>query len=212
MSVITCLSWVPRGYAKSQPIQQDMDLDHLEDLKDQQLATDDELDMANYDAEDAVPEFTNVDPDPDLENLEDEEAEDNKINPEDALILAGVQNGDFSEIHVYIYVEKTSALYVHHDIMLNAYPLSLSWLPYNPKNPGEAGNCVAVSTFQKGIEIWDLDQMDPLEPVVTLGGYKFKDDEALGLNSGKKRKQKKTLKKGSHKDSVLSTALHPSRK
>lgn len=33
----------------------------------------------------------------------------------------------------------------------------------------------AVGTFEPGIEIWNLDVLDPLEPTATLGGFKEKD-------------------------------------
>ena len=35
---------------------------------------------------------------------------------------------------------------------------------------GKAGSFAAVGTFEKGIEVWNLDVLDPLEPSFTLGG------------------------------------------
>lgn len=32
-----------------------------------------------------------------------------------------------------------------------------------------------MGTFEPGIEIWNLDVLDPLEPTATLGGFKEKD-------------------------------------
>jgi periodic tryptophan protein 1 len=71
---------------------------------------------------------------------------------------------------VYVFVENTSALYVHHDNLLAAYPLALQYLPFNPINPENHGNSVAIGSFMQGIEIWDLDILDAVEPVVNLGG------------------------------------------
>lgn len=62
---------------------------------------------------------------PSLAYNDDEEAEDCQIQPNDALIACGVQKGDESELHVYLYVESTSALYVHHDMILSEFPLAL---------------------------------------------------------------------------------------
>jgi periodic tryptophan protein 1 len=36
------------------------------------------------------------------------------------------------------------------------------------------GNLVAVGSFEAGIEIWDLDVVGTLEPVVVLGGEETK--------------------------------------
>ncbi len=49
---------------------------------------------------------------------------------------------------VWVYEEADSQsesnLYVHHDIMLPAFPLSLAWLDCNPSRAGEPGNLAAV--------------------------------------------------------------------
>ncbi len=39
---------------------------------------------------------------------------------------------------------SASNLYVHHDIMLPAFPLALAWLDCHPGRAGEAGNLAAV--------------------------------------------------------------------
>jgi len=202
MSVITSLAWVSRGYARTEPIQQEVQMDDFEDFQENN-----DMQLENYDQENPDPVFTNVEYDAQLEDLKDQEEEENcKIQPKDALIVAGVQNGDFSELDVYVYVEETSALYVHHDIILSAYPLDLQWLPYNPQNPGEVGNCLAVGSFLPEIEVWNLDLLDALEPVVSLGGVKRVENK-----SGKKKKKTKTYKKGSHRDAVMSLDMHPIR-
>ena len=45
----------------------------------------------------------------------------------------------------------------------------------------QARSFVAVGTFKQGIEIWDLDVLDPLEPAATLGGERELTD-ALGVS------------------------------
>lgn len=206
MSVITCLKWVPKGYARSDPLLEDVGMQDLMDIKAAEAG---EIDMEGYDEEESNPVFSNVEYEPQLENIVDEEDEDVKINPDDALIIAGHQKGDFSEIHVYVYVENTGALYVHHDFFLTTYPLALEWLPYNPKTPNEVGNCLAVGSFLPEIELWNLDIMDVLEPINRLGGVKR---ERVTETSSKKRKRTKTYTKGSHHDSVMALDLHPTRK
>jgi hypothetical protein len=182
MSLITCLSWVPKGFAKSNPQAELITTEDLAEIKSGEL---DDMDMENYDKEEALPEFANVEYEPQLESYDDKsEAEDNLIQASDSLIVAGVQNGDFSELHVYVYVHESSSLYVHHDIILPAYPLALQWLPFNPLTPSVPGNFLAVGSFLPEVEIWDLDVLEVLEPVQRLGGLK-----RVESKSGKKRKK-----------------------
>lgn len=172
MSLISCLAWVPRGYASPTPRQAEVTQEQL----------------AQVDEDYAEPAFSSVDYEPQLVGVEDEDAADMQILPTDALLLTGVQNGDFSELHVYVYLQSDNSLFVHHDYMLPAYPLSLAWMPYNPNDPSKPGNCVAIASFEPTIEIWDLDVVDTLEPVKILG----------------------TKKKG-HRDAVISLHMHPTR-
>lgn len=63
-----------------------------------------------------------------------------------------------------------SNLFVHHDILLPAFPLSVAWLDCDPRGATDAGNFAAVGTMSPGIEIWDLDVADSVEPLASLGG------------------------------------------
>lgn len=120
-------------------------------------------------------------------------------------------------------------IYVHHDILLPALPLSLAWMNMRPAaaDAQDKANMVAVGTMDPGIEIWDLDIADQVEPAATLGGYgplTAAADEAAELaqqaeNSSSKSAKKKAkakakkaaakalaerpLKPGSHSDAVL---------
>jgi len=86
---------------------------------------------------------------------------------------------------------------------------------------GGVGNYCAVGTFSPGIEIWNLDILNPLEPMCVLGGEDTSAaDELMKLNmmraaSGKKLKKNKHsgkfgtpggLKPGSHTDAVMALA------
>lgn len=54
--------------------------------------------------------------------------EDQLIAPDTSLILVGNTSEDLSVIEVYAYDEKSSNLYVHHDITLPSFPLCLQWI------------------------------------------------------------------------------------
>ena len=122
-----------------------------------------------------------------------------------------------------MYEESSGNLFVHHDIPLPSYPLCLAHGTINSE--GQAGNYVAVGSFHPGIEIWNLDILDVLEPDCILGGEdtSYLDNEwkqlALGSKSkttkhtfpNKMNKQNKgpTLRRGSHKDAVMSLSWNP---
>jgi periodic tryptophan protein 1 len=186
-----------------------------------------ELDMDRYDDEDeegveifgngglGAAYYPSNEDDPylvDKEDDDEEEIEDMTIKDSDLIVLTARNEDDVSHLEVWVYETEESVsedpedgnMYVHHDILLPAFPLCLSWLDCNPKGEGQ-GNYVAVGTMQPEIEIWDLDVVDSVEPVSVLGG-------ALAGGETSKKKKKKSKKKaakevkykeGSHTDAVL---------
>jgi len=55
-------------------------------------------------------------------------------------------------------------LFVHHDIMLNKMPLSFAVM----KNNTTERSHVAIGAIDQTIQIWDLDELDPIEPSTVL--------------------------------------------
>lgn len=58
-------------------------------------------------------------------------------------------------------------------------------------HPESTSNVVAVGTFDPGVEIWDLDRVDAVEPVAVLGGVAGTSGDAAGGDEGEKKKKKK---------------------
>ena len=129
-----------------------------------------------------------------FDDISDDEQDDFTIHPTDSLIVCGTAQDDFSNLEVYIYDENTLDLFVHHDIVLSSFPLSLEWIPY--KNNSKC-NYALVGSFTPGIEIWNLDIMDAIEPEIILG-----------LNTESKNKPKNISEDLYHTDAVMSICLN----
>lgn len=176
-----------------------------------------ELNMEDYDDEDDGIDifgsgiggtyYPSNDMDPYLQGQADydsEELEDVIIKAEDAVLICARNEDEVSHLEVWIYEDPAggdSNMYVHHDIIIPAFPLCLAWLDC-PIKGGEKGNFIAVGSMDPSIEIWDLDIMDEVQPSVVLGGIVEKKKKK------KKGGKKKSIeyKEDSHTDAVLGLA------
>lgn len=141
------------------------------------------------------------------------EMEDVRITADDAVVVVAKTEDDFASLEVHVYDNNTGGLYVHHDIPLPAFPLCLA---HGQVCGPTTGNFCAVGTFSPGIEIWNLDVLNALEPSCTLGGEDTStvDDimklQAMQKGGSKKQQQQnrnKTnpgLREGSHTEAVMS--------
>ena len=86
-------------------------------------------------------------------------------------------------------VQPQGNLYVHHDVLLTDFPLCLSWMGCS--TAGDNGSYVAVGSFDPAIEVWNLDEMDPVEPICLLGSPGHEQKAAQATRSGSKKKVKK---------------------
>lgn len=141
---------------------------------------------------------------------DDDEREDLQILPTDNLILAARIEDEVAHLEVYVYEDEADNLYVHHDIMLPAIPLSVEWLDSpvgkTSAEPSSRANFVAVGTMDPDIEVWDLDTVDTLYPNAILG--RGAEDEALGKPKKKKKKRCRKPNDDYHVDAVLSLAAN----
>ncbi|KAL5580304.1 hypothetical protein UlMin_012746 [Ulmus minor] len=176
-----------------------------------------ELNMENYDDEDDGIEvfskgigdvyYPTNELDPYLKDKDDydsEELEDLTIGPTDAVIVCARNDEDVNQLEVWICEESEGELntYIHHHVMLDEFLLCTAWLDC-PLKGGEKGNFIAVGTMEPGIEIWDLDIIDEVQPCCILGGYDEKKSKKVKKGKGK---GKKKYKEDSHTKSVLGLA------
>jgi periodic tryptophan protein 1 len=170
--------------------------------------------------------------DDDAQSSDSEDEQDLVLRETDHMILAAKNEEDLSQLEVWVYEDLGTEgnLYVHHDIILPAFALSVASGDFDPRDPSTRKPMCAISTFDPEIELWDLTTVDSLQPAAVLGGYEQEGweevmneaaaEEAEEKKSkgkkgkkGKKKKSKKnkvpskkTLKAGSHEDAVLSLA------
>ncbi|KAJ5068754.1 periodic tryptophan protein [Anaeramoeba ignava] len=161
--------------------------------------------------------YNNPQDDPNLVQNDDDDSEkdDLIIKNTDLLAIAAKSEEEMSSLEIYLYEEKQDNFYVHHDIILPTFPLSLAWLnsapdSYLKERSIESGNFVAVGTFDPTIEIWDLDILDAEAPIAMLGGLSEKPrkrrvKKKTGRNRGMRFEIEPILKykPESHTDSVL---------
>ncbi|KAI5122933.1 hypothetical protein M0805_007611 [Coniferiporia weirii] len=174
--------------------------------------------------------YKDNDEDPYITLKEDDEAlerEELEVLPTDNILVAAKTEDQISQLEIYVYDESQENLYMHHDIMLPAYPLCLEWLDFPPCSSASTqradnddgmpldstarfGNYIAVGTFDPEIEIWSLDTVDALYPDSVLGRPdKTAAHVPVPLGTGKKKKKKAKARAASaahHVDAVLALA------
>ncbi|XP_031557007.1 periodic tryptophan protein 1 homolog [Actinia tenebrosa] len=147
-----------------------------------------EYDLGNYDDQEeegirmegagmaGLSYYTSNDEDPYvlIKDELDEDKDDFTITSTDNVIISGHIEDEFSNLEILLWNEEEDNYYVHHDILMDSFPLALEWIDFDPDGSPNPGNFVAVGTMEPYINIWDLDVIDCLEPAATLGKKKKK--------------------------------------
>lgn len=144
-----------------------------------------------------------------FDDISEDEEDDFTIHSTDALIACATAQDDISNIEVYVYDEINQALYVHHDYLLSSYPLCVEWLAKDPRNKGNTkANYAIIGSFLPEIEIWNLDELNAVDPAVTLG--KIDDDDKYYKNMKKKKNKLKTINTDLlHTEAVMTLNVNP---
>jgi periodic tryptophan protein 1 len=172
--------------------------------------------------------------DPDAAAVFDaDELDDLVVRPTDSFIVASKSGEDASILEFHLLEDDPANsdddkpykphFYVHHDVVLPTLPLCSAFTTLRIGDSSPL-NLVAVGCFTPGIDIWDIERVNVLEPAMILGGFDMADDaddesDAAGASAKKDKKAKKAapktkskkkrakklqLKEGSHSDAVMS--------
>jgi len=143
--------------------------------------------------------YLNGDPDSESDKSEDFY----EIKDEDNVFVAVSCEEDNCLMEMYVYDDEEVNMYVHHEVMLDAYPLCVEWLS-SCADQGE-GNFGVVGSIDHSIQIWDLNDLDPMEPCLTVGP---KEKAAKGTKKKKNRPSQSAAPGKAHEGPVL--CLHGS--
>ncbi|WFD45243.1 rRNA-processing protein [Malassezia psittaci] len=147
---------------------------------------------------------------------EEEEREQLEVLPTDNMIYVSKTEDELSMVEAYLYSAQDQSLYVHHDLLLPAFPLHLEWLDYAPapvtdapnqRVAGTMGNFVAVGTMDPEIEIWDMDTVEGVYPNAVLGQKDITSSLDAPAGTGKKKRKLPKARVANadyHVDAVLS--------
>lgn len=111
-------------------------------------------------------------------NQEEEDNDDDDIRNSDFLLIVGKYGEEVPTLEVHLFDDTQETLFVHHELLLPSFPLSIRWLDFEPSS-GKNGSFAAVSSMRPEIEIWNLNIEDPICPAAIL---QFHSDSVPGLS------------------------------
>ncbi|CAJ1423655.1 unnamed protein product [Effrenium voratum] len=191
-TAVTCVSWLPRGACSGRllpptglgglGVAAEGEEEANRALVNRGVPGLEEFDMENYDdeGEDGMQLFSVLDADAELArerdpymtgdpNSDSDEEGEVEIRKEDHVFVAASCEEDCCNLELYVFEEDEGNMYVHHDISLAAYPLCVEWISASSK---DAGCYAAVGSIDHSIQLWNLEETDPLEPAQVLSAAK----------------------------------------
>eukprot|EP00672_Neobodo_designis_P007570 CAMPEP_0174855634 /NCGR_PEP_ID=MMETSP1114-20130205/33798_1 /TAXON_ID=312471 /ORGANISM="Neobodo designis, Strain CCAP 1951/1" /LENGTH=411 /DNA_ID=CAMNT_0016090381 /DNA_START=41 /DNA_END=1276 /DNA_ORIENTATION=+ len=198
--MLTTLAWVPMGAMRKVPLKAAEEAEQAKAILREREGVDGDDDDAHMagpgaddsdDGEDAVFSHGAGNVTEQVESDDEEEVDDMTFKDTD-LVFAASRASDDPHFELYVYDDPKDNLFLHHDAHLSAFPLCSTWLSDGTTS------MLAVGTMHPFIEIWSLDVMDPVAPLLVLGGC-----EEMQKNY-KRKLRKEWLKPESHTDAVVS--------
>lgn len=212
-TAVTSICWIPCGKCRSTPIADEADDDEMREAHAEAMVAGaasseapsalgastaglEEFNLDKYDDDvdnDGGMQFFSVlnadaelarEKDPHLQGDADSDSDSEgfyEIKPDDKVFVAVSCEEESCMLEVYVFDEEEASTYVHHDLMLSAYPLCVEWISSAASE--SEGSFAAVASIDHSIQIWDLDRLDPLEPVLNLG--------SSGKAKGKTKKKRR---------------------
>jgi len=129
-----------------------------------------------------------------------DEEEYHEVNSEDLVFLSTSCEDESCTLEMSVYSEEEGTVYIHHEVNLFAYPLCVEWL--DGVKDG-SNSFAAVGSIDHSINIWDMNVLETVHPVLSLMEAK----PTTGKTKGKRRRRR-TLHNTAHDDAVL--GLHSS--
>lgn len=171
--MISALTWIRQGKAKSNPTPTSLTEQELENAVKElgwnlseaknALETDqvDQIDqdlkqynLSDYESEQedsalfshmkGLSYYPSNDQDPYLKLQDEDTLEESQILETDHLIVMAKTFDEMSHLEVYVYEKEDENLYVHHDILLPSFPLALEWLDYGKDGVAGTSNYLIV--------------------------------------------------------------------
>ncbi|VDM96277.1 unnamed protein product [Thelazia callipaeda] len=188
MSLISDIVWIKRGVPKAQPDKVRLTANEISELLKAKCRSNPLAGIAMFASPMEDPHVTTqVDSD-------EEEREDFQVKPDDNFVVVGKIFKNEYTLEVYLYNEANDDWYVHHDYILDIPPLCLEPVYFDFGSEDKKGNLLAVGGMDASINVWDLDLVNSVEPLFTLGGVK---------KTNRKRQKRDGSAQG-HSDAVLS--------
>ncbi|KAL0225126.1 hypothetical protein RCL1_003038 [Eukaryota sp. TZLM3-RCL] len=196
-SILTCISWVPRGIAAEQPSLEDITEEQVDQLRKLINEASVEPENHKHDSDEEPEPLTNnpggmfyssntEDPLLQQENSDNEDIADLTIPQHVYLLIAGKVNmpereGFLEQWKVDHGSSSDSSVELHHDRVLKSAPICVEWMGVGPGGDPKP-HLAAVGYMEPGIEIWNMNDVTALEPVALLGSKATK-----SLKTSKKR-------------------------
>lgn len=127
--------------------------------------------------------------------VDSDEENEAEIKDDDNVIAVTRVRDEHYGLEAWVYNEREKYIYCHHDYILSSCPIASELVGFG-LDGSSSENFIAVGSVDPGIELWNLDLMNNIEPHSVLSGNKRKKVKKL-------EKKKRKSESNGHTDAVL---------